>query len=175
MSNTTNPSKHYSPTVYKYFGENSLTDINNELLKYKKNPKDLNLLEELGKHLNMGLKKLKKDKENLPEGNKKNDLDLIEGYIEKLFLKSIKGQISKDIIVENRRPRNGNNGNNLSRNGSNRDASTEEKEALKKIGIIDRSLEPGLVKKYFKDESLTDMFLKIKAILRSPIKEQAKI
>ena len=31
-----------------------------------------------------------------------------------------------------------------------------------------------MVKKYFKDESLTDMFLKIKAILRNPIKEQAK-
>ena len=59
----------------------------------------------------------------------KNDLDLIEEYIEKVFLKSIKEHVSKDIIVENRRPRNGNNGalkdNNLSRNGNNKDASTE--------------------------------------------------
>ena len=68
MSNTTNSSKHYSLTVYKYFGGNSLTDINNKLLKYKKNPKDLKLLEELGKHLNMGLKK---DKGILPKGDKK--------------------------------------------------------------------------------------------------------
>ena len=71
----------------------------------------------------------------------------------------MKEHISKDIIVEHRRPRNGNNGalkdNNLSRNGNNKDASTEEKEALKKIGIIERSLETGLIKKYFKDESLS--------------------
>ena len=28
MSNTSNSSKYYSPSVYKYFGENSLMDIN---------------------------------------------------------------------------------------------------------------------------------------------------
>ena len=70
-----------------------------------------------------------------------------------------------------RPPRNGNNtgastNDSPVRNGNNRGASTEEKEALKKVGIIDSSLEPGLVKKYFKDESSTDMFLKIKSSIR---------
>ena len=34
----------------------------------------------------------------------------------------------------------------------------EEEEALEKIAAIDNILEPGLVKKYFKNDSSTDMF-----------------
>ena len=75
---------------------------------------------------------------------------------------------------------NGNNGNNGGLSGSNNlsqpsktPVSTKE-EALKKIRYVDSILEPGSVKKYFKDESLTDIYLKLKAILRTPIKVPAK-
>ena len=51
--------------------------------------------------------------------------------------------------------------------------STKE-EALKKIRYVDSILEPASVKKYFKDESLTDIYLKLNAILRTPIKVPAK-
>ena len=84
MSNTTNLSKYYSPIVYKYFGETSLSDINKKLIEYKKNPKDLKLLEEFGKRLNIGLKKLKKDK-NDDLDCKNNDLDLVEERFFKIY------------------------------------------------------------------------------------------
>ena len=61
-----NSNKFYSSLVYKYFRENSLTDINKKLIKYKKIPKYLKFLEEFGRRLIIGLKKLKKDKKDLP-------------------------------------------------------------------------------------------------------------
>ena len=47
----------------------------------------------------------------------------------------------------------------------------KEEEALEKIAAIDDILEPGLVIRYFKNDSLTDMFEQ----LRSLIKNQSKI
>ena len=47
----------------------------------------------------------------------------------------------------------------------------KEDEALEKIAAIDDILEPVLVKKYFKNDSLTDMFEQ----LRNLVKNQGKI
>ena len=47
----------------------------------------------------------------------------------------------------------------------------KEEEALEKIAAVDDILEPGLVKKYFKNDSLADMFER----LRNLVKNQSKI
>ena len=47
----------------------------------------------------------------------------------------------------------------------------QEEEALGKIAVVDDILETGLVKKYFKNDSLTDMFEQ----LRNLVKNQSKI
>ena len=55
--------------------------------------------------------------------------------------------------------------------GDDRLSTIKEEEALEKIAAIDNILEPGLVKKYFKNDSLTNSFEQ----LRSLIKNQSKI
>ena len=47
----------------------------------------------------------------------------------------------------------------------------KEEETLEKIAAVDDILEPGLVKEYFKNNSLTDMFKQ----LNRRVKNQSKI
>ena len=50
----------------------------------------------------------------------------------------------------------------------------EEEEALEKIAAIDDILEPGLVKKYFKNDSLADMFEQLRNLVKNQRKISAK-
>ena len=50
----------------------------------------------------------------------------------------------------------------------------KEKEALEKIAVVDNILEPGLAKKYFKNDSLTDMFEQLKNLVKNQSKMSAK-
>ena len=50
----------------------------------------------------------------------------------------------------------------------------KEEEALQKIAAIDDILEPGLVKKYLKNDSLTDMFEQLSSLIKSQSKISAK-
>ena len=51
---------------------------------------------------------------------------------------------------------------------------TKEEEAPEKIAAIDNILEPGLVKKYFKNNYLTDMFKQLKSLIKNQSKISAK-
>ena len=50
----------------------------------------------------------------------------------------------------------------------------KEEEALKKSAAVDDILEPGLVKKYFKNDSLMDMFKQLKNLTKNQSKISAK-
>ena len=50
----------------------------------------------------------------------------------------------------------------------------EEEEALEKIAAVDNILEPGLVKRYFKDDSSMDMFEQLRNIVKHQRKISAK-
>ena len=50
----------------------------------------------------------------------------------------------------------------------------KEEEALAKIPAVDDILEPGLVKKYFKNDYLTDMFKQLKSLVENQSKISAK-
>ena len=50
-------------------------------------------------------------------------------------------------------------------------ATVKQEEALEKIAAIDNILESGLVKKYFKNDSLTDMLEQLKHLIKNQSKK----
>ena len=81
----TTPTSRDSNTIYKYFFEKSLTDIENKLRIYKKDPKTKKLFNGMVKRLTIGLENLIKDKKKLSKGEDKFLLDLIEKTVGSLI------------------------------------------------------------------------------------------
>ena len=79
------PTSRDSNTIYKYFFEKSLTDIENKLRIYKKDPKTKKLFNGMVKRLTIGLENLIKDKKKLSKGEDKFLLDLIEKTVGSLI------------------------------------------------------------------------------------------
>ena len=79
------PASIKSNTIYNYFFEKSLKDIENKLRNYKKDPKTKKSYDGMVKRLSVGLEKLRKDKNKLPKCEDKFLLGLIEKTIESLI------------------------------------------------------------------------------------------
>ena len=78
--------KIYAPLFRRYFMENSLIEIMKKLKEYKEDPEKLQMYNGLITRLNIGLKKLKNDMENMSEDKVENrKLDYLRDLVRKII------------------------------------------------------------------------------------------